>query len=64
MVDDIDKPNIIYGICNGKGDFLRKTPLKYKRIFKKHNFKQTYDVRQGLSKKKIETRRIWRPLNL
>ena len=33
-------------------------------FFKKLNFKQTYDLSQGLSKKKIETRRIWRPLNL
>ena len=34
VVDDVDKPNIIYGVCDGKGDFLRKTPLKYKKIFK------------------------------
>ena len=32
--------------------------------FKKLNFKQTYDLSLSLSKKKIETRRIWRPLNL
>ena len=32
--------------------------------FKMLNFKQTYDLSLSLSKKKIETRRIWRPLNL
>ena len=32
--------------------------------FKMLNFKQTYDLSLKLSKKKIETRRIWRPLNL
>ncbi len=32
--------------------------------FKKLNFKQTYDLSLKLSKKKIETRRLWRPLNL
>ena len=31
--------------------------------FKKLNFKQTYNLSLSLSKK-IETRRIWRPLNL
>jgi perosamine synthetase len=33
-------------------------------FFKTLNFKQTYDLSLSLSKKKIETRRIWRPLNL
>ena len=32
--------------------------------FKKLNFKQTYNLSLKLLKKKIETRRIWRPLNL
>ncbi len=32
--------------------------------FKKLSFKQTYNLSLSLSKKKIETRRIWRPLNL
>ncbi|MDA8559962.1 DegT/DnrJ/EryC1/StrS family aminotransferase, partial [Candidatus Pelagibacter bacterium] len=32
--------------------------------FKLLNFKQTHDLSLCLSKKKIETRRIWRPLNL
>jgi len=32
--------------------------------FKMFNFKQTYDLSLSLSKKKIETRRIWRPINL
>ena len=32
--------------------------------FEKLNYKQTYDMSLYLSKKKIETRRIWRPLNL
>ena len=33
-------------------------------LFKKLNFKQIYDLSLNLSKKKIETRRLWRPLNL
>ena len=33
-------------------------------FFKKLNFKKTYDLSLSLSKKKIETRRVWRPLNL
>jgi len=32
--------------------------------FKMLNFKQTYNLSLSLSKNKIETRRIWRPLNL
>ena len=32
--------------------------------FKLLNFKQTYNLSLSLSKNKIETRRIWRPLNL
>ena len=32
--------------------------------FKLLNFKQTYDLSLSLAKNKIETRRIWRPLNL
>ena len=32
--------------------------------FKSLSFKQTYDLSLSLSKKKIETRRIWRPLDL
>ena len=32
--------------------------------FKKLNFKQTYNLSLSLAKKKIQTRRIWRPLNL
>ena len=32
--------------------------------FKLLNFKQTYELSLRLSKNKIETRRIWRPLNL
>ena len=28
------------------------------------NLKQTYNLSLSLSKKKIETRRLWRPLNL
>ena len=32
--------------------------------FKIFNFKQTYNLSLSLSKKKIETRRIWRPINL
>ncbi len=33
-------------------------------LFKNFNFNQTYKLSQMLSKKNIETRRIWRPLNL
>ena len=32
--------------------------------FKMLNFKQTFDLSLSLSKKKIQTRRLWRPLNL
>ena len=32
--------------------------------FKNLNFSQTYQLSQMLLKKNIETRRIWRPLNL
>ena len=32
--------------------------------FKKLNFEQIYELSLNLSKKKIETRRLWRPLNL
>ena len=35
IVDDIDKINIVYGVCDGKGDFLRKIPRKYKKLIKK-----------------------------
>ena len=33
-------------------------------FFKKLNFKQISNLSSSLTKKKIETRRIWRPLNL
>ena len=33
-------------------------------FFKKLNFQKTYDLSLSLAKKKIETRRLWRPLNL
>ncbi len=32
--------------------------------FKKLNFTKTYNLSLNLAKKKIETRRVWRPLNL
>ena len=32
--------------------------------FKVLNYKQTRDMSLSLSKKKIETRRLWRPINL
>ena len=35
IVDDIDKINIVYGVCDGRGDFLRKIPTKYKKLIKK-----------------------------
>ena len=35
IVDDIDKINIVYGVCDGKGDFLRKVPTNYKKLIKK-----------------------------
>ena len=33
-------------------------------FFKKLNYKKTYNLSLSLAKKKIETRRVWRPLNL
>lgn len=33
-------------------------------FFKKLNYKKTYNLSVSLAKKKIETRRVWRPLNL
>ena len=35
IVDDIDNINLVYGICDGKGDFLRKVPKKYKVLIKR-----------------------------
>ena len=35
IVDDIDKISIVYGVCDGKGDFLRKVPMKYNSLIKK-----------------------------
>ena len=35
IVDDIDKINTVYGICDGKGDFLRRIPKNYKNLIKK-----------------------------
>tara|TARA_B100000989_G_scaffold296147_1_gene278741 strand:+ start:25715 stop:26761 length:1047 start_codon:yes stop_codon:yes gene_type:complete len=35
VVDDVDKPNIVYGICNGRGDFIRKVPKKYRKFINK-----------------------------
>ena len=35
IVDDIDKISIVYGVCDGKGDFLRKIPKKYNSLIKK-----------------------------
>ena len=35
IVDDIDNINLVYGVCNGKGDFLRKIPKKYSVLIKK-----------------------------
>ena len=35
IVNDIDKPSIVYGICDGKGDFLRKIPRKYNSLIYK-----------------------------
>ena len=35
IVDDIDNINLVYGICDGKGDFLRKIPKKYKVLIKR-----------------------------
>ena len=47
--------------------FEKKSKINYWMnviTFEKLNFKQTYDLSQKLLKKGIETRRIWRPLNL
>ena len=35
IVDDIDKISLVYGVCDGKGDFLRKIPNKYNSLIKK-----------------------------
>ena len=35
IVDNLNKPKIIYGICNGKGDFLRTIPRKYLKFLRK-----------------------------
>lgn len=35
IVDDIDNINLVYGVCNGDGDFLRKIPTKFKKIINK-----------------------------
>ena len=35
IVDDIDSINRVYGVCDGKGDFLRKIPSNYKKILNK-----------------------------
>ena len=47
--------------------FDRKSKINYWMnvlFFKNLNLKQTYNLSLYLNKKKIETRRIWRPLNL
>ncbi len=40
IVDDIDKISTVYGVCDGKGDFLRSVPKKYKYLIKKITIKQ------------------------
>ena len=35
VVDDINKPKFIYGISNGKGDFIRNLNKKQKNNIKK-----------------------------
>ena len=32
VVDVVENPKIVYGVCDGRGDFLRKIPKKYKNI--------------------------------
>ena len=43
IVDDVNNPKTIYGVCNGKGDFLRKLNKKQSQIIsilkKKYNLK-------------------------
>ena len=43
IVDDVNNPKAIYGICNGKGDFFRKLDNKQSKIIlglkKKYNLK-------------------------
>jgi len=39
VVDDVHKPNSIYGICNGKGDFFRELNTNQKKILKKVRLK-------------------------
>ncbi len=35
IVDDVNNPKVIYGICNGKGDFLRKLNKKQSKLILK-----------------------------
>ena len=43
IVDDVNNPKAIYGVCNGKGDFFRKLDKKQSKIIlgikKKYNLK-------------------------
>ena len=43
IVDDVNNPKVVYGVCNGKGDFFRKLDKKQSRLIlgmkKKYNLK-------------------------
>ena len=42
VVDDVDKPTIIYGISNGKGDFIRNIKLNKRNLINK--IKRKYSI--------------------
>ena len=43
IVDNVDQPKIFYGICNGKGDFVRKLTVRQSKIIK--NLKNKYKLK-------------------
>ena len=42
IVDDVNNPKFIYGVCNGKGDFLRKLNKNQNRLIL--NLKKKYNL--------------------
>ena len=43
IVDDVNNPKFIYGVCNGKGDFLRKLNKNQNRLIL--NLKKKYNLK-------------------
>ena len=39
ILDNIQKPKKIFGVCDGRGDFLRNLSEKQKNKIKKNSFK-------------------------